>query len=205
MNSEAWDQRYRDGSADWPEGPAPGVDALTRSLPPGDALEMACGTGRNAIYLARGGWSVTAVDFAAAALDIARRRASTEKPKTGIEWLHRDLTRWKPSESSFDLVVITYLHIPWDSFLPVLGSAEAAVRPGGTLFVLGHDRSNVTEGTGKPKHIDVTYTAGELAAALERCSVMQAEVVKRSPDHGATANPEVLQIDCVVRAQRNLP
>jgi SAM-dependent methyltransferase len=204
MNSDAWEQRYRDGSADWPEGPAPGVDELTRSLPPGDALEMACGTGRNAIHLARAGWTVTAVDFATTALDIARRRASAEVPEADIEWVRRDLTRWSPPEASFDLVVITYLHIPWESFLSVLLSAETAVRPGGTLFVLGHDRSNVTEGTGKPKHVDVTYTAGDLAAVLEGCSILQADVVKRSPDHGGEERPGAAQIDCCVRAQRHL-
>lgn len=200
MNSDLWNQRYNDGHAEWSEDPSPGVAALTQSLVAGDALEMACGTGRNARYLAGTGWNVTAVDFASVALDIARTRESPDAPR--VAWLNRDLLRWTPPESAFDLVLMTYLQIPWDSFRSVLSSAETAVRPGGFLYVLGHDRTNITKGTGRPKHPDVTYTADDVATALTRCTVIRAETEKRTADHGSEGRPDAVQIDCAVYAQR---
>ena len=199
MNCDAWNQRYLEGRANWPEEPSSALVAIERELPPGTALDLACGTGRNSIHLARRGWAVTGVDFSDAALEVARERSKTER--LPIRWLHKDLLSWTPPASSFDLVLICYLHVPWSFFCTVLEAAERALRPKGTLFVLGHDRTNIEEGTGKPKHLDVTYTADEVAAALSRCTIIDARREKRVPDHGATDRTGVLQIDCVVQAQ----
>lgn len=202
MNSDAWNQRYSDGRADWPEGPVEALMEMERNLSPGTALDLACGTGRNAIFLARRGWTVTAVDFSDRALEVARRRAAEEN--VHVHWLLQDLERWTPPRAVWDLVLICYLHVPWPQFKLILQNAERALRPEGTLFVLGHDRANITEGTGKPKHDDVVYTAGDVASELRKSTVLYADREHRTPDHGATDRPDTLQIDCLVHARRRV-
>ncbi|TVR70953.1 MAG: class I SAM-dependent methyltransferase [Spirochaetaceae bacterium] len=196
--NEAWNQRYLEGRANWSAGPSRVVVETESALDTtgnGAALDLACGSGRNALYLARRGWAVTGVDFAEEALRIARERARREG--LAITWLQQNLERWIPGEDAFDFVLICYLHLPWPSFRAILEKAERAIRPGGTLLVLGHDRINITEGTGKPKYGNVAYTPEEVAGALERCTVVRAERDRYAPDHG---NSHADQIDCIVQA-----
>ncbi len=198
MNDQDWNQRYLDGRADWPPDPSQRLAEAVRHLTPGSALDLACGTGRNALHLARRGWSVTAIDFAEEALKIARERAHREE--LAIDWRREDLLAWTPPEAVYDLVLICYLHIPWDSYRQVLTKAEQALRSGGHLVILGHDLNNITEGTGKPKYTEVAYTADDIAGALTRCKVVQAYRDHRVPDHNAADRPGIFQIDCVVKA-----
>lgn len=200
---ESWNERYLQGRANWPGNPCRLIQetepTLYRDPELPRALDLACGSGRNAIFLAHRGWSVTGVDFSDQALQRAREREKEEG--VSVEWLLRDLEVWSPPERSFDLVLICYLHLPWPHFRAVLSKAERALRPGGNLLVTGHDRTNITEGNGKPKYEHVAYTPGEVAGALKRCVVIRAERDRYLPDHESSHGiPGAVQIDCVVHA-----
>src|SRR6478736_2315847 len=105
FTQEFWDDRYRTASESgrlWSGQPNAQLVAQTADLAPAEALEAGCGEGADAIWLARQGWTVTAVDAAAAGDEVARR----------ITWQREDLLSWVPEPERFDLVSAHYMHLP---------------------------------------------------------------------------------------------
>lgn len=198
MDAADWDERYAATELVWSKGPNQFVEAELADLEPGRAVDLAAGEGRNAIWLARRGWDVTAVDFSQVALDKGHRLAGD----AAINWVRADVTTWQGSAQ--DLVVIAYLQVPAPTRREALRNAFAALAPDGTLFVVGHDSTNLTEGTGGPQDASVLYTAEDVLADLagEDLEVLRAERVARvvtAPDgHGS----EGTAWDAVVRLRR---
>jgi SAM-dependent methyltransferase len=195
VRREDWDARYREAELVWSAEPNRFLVAEVEGLPPGRALDLACGEGRNAIWLARRGWDVVGVDFSAVALEKARRRAEHEG--VGLELVLADLLDYRPPYRSFDLVLVFYLHLPAPARRVVLDRAADALVPGGTLLLVGHDSLNLSEGTGGPSDPAVLYTPDEIAAELPGLVVEKAERVRRELD-GA----ERPAVDALVRAVR---
>jgi SAM-dependent methyltransferase len=180
-----WDERHAAGDFEG-QGPNPALMSVVLSLPAGRALELAAGSGTNAVWLARQGWRTTAVDWSHVGLDNGRARAAAAGVK--VEWLERNLFDWSPPARMYQLVVIVYLHLPPDERRPVYSRAAAAVAPGGRLVVVGHDRLNATEGEGGPPDPERLFTAreigSELLAADHELVIERAEVVRRVPPPG---------------------
>jgi SAM-dependent methyltransferase len=192
MDAESWDRRYAETDLVWSAEPNRFVAAELARLPPGRAVDLAAGEGRNALWLAGLGWRVTAVDFSAVALDKGRRIAQARG--LDVEWVHADLADYQPPAA--DLVLIAYLHVPPALWQSVLRRAAAAVAPGGTLLLVGHDSTNLTEGTGGPQDLERLWRVDEIVAELGDLVVRRAERVRR-PVAG-----ERDAIDAVVRAER---
>jgi len=192
-----WDERHSAGDFEG-RGPKPTLLVGVEGLRPGTALELAAGSGINAVWLAEQGWKTTAVDWSPVGLANGRTKAAAAGVE--IEWLERDLLGWSPPTRSFDLVVIVYLHLPPDERRPVYARAAAAVTPGGRMLVVGHDRLNATEGEGGPPDPSRLFTAdelgGELLAAEPDLVIERAEVVRRVPP------PRRAPIDCLLVLRR---
>jgi SAM-dependent methyltransferase len=175
-----WDTRHQAGDFEG-EGPNPTLVLGASGLPRGSALELAAGSGTNAVWLAGQGWRTTAVDWSPVGL--ANGRAKADAAAVSVKWLERNLFEWTPPGRSFDLVVIVYLHVPPDERRPIYARAAAAVAPGGRMLVVGHDRLNATEGEGGPPDPERLFTADEIAvdllAADPSLAVERAEVVRR--------------------------
>jgi SAM-dependent methyltransferase len=180
-----WDERHRSGDFEG-DGPNPTLVLGASGLRAGTALELAAGSGTNAVWLAGQGWHTTAVDWSPVGL--ANGRAKAADARVEVEWLEKDLFEWSPPAGSFDLVVIVYLHVPPIERGPVYAAAAAAVAPGGRLLIVGHDRLNATEGEGGPPDSVRLFTADEVAAELLAVDptlvVERAEVVRRVPPPG---------------------
>ena len=101
-----------------------------------------------------------------------------------IDWLQADLLEWSAPAGSFDLVCVCFLHLPPEERRSVYARAAAAVRPGGALLVVGHDRSNLIDGVGGPQDPDVLFTPDEIVADLSGFSVLRAEVIRRPTADG---------------------
>ena len=132
-----WDELYRSRPRVWSGRPNPQLVAEAAGLEPGTALDLGCGEGADALWLAEQGWTVTAVDVSAVALERAEQHAADSAAGNRITWLQRDLDAWAPEEQ-FDLVSAQFLHsteAPWQRPHRV---AADAVRPGGTLLIVGH-------------------------------------------------------------------
>jgi SAM-dependent methyltransferase len=195
VKRERWNERYADEELLWSAGPNRVLAAETADLDPGRALDLACGEGRNAIWLAQRGWRVTGVDFAEVALAKAARIAADREVE--VDFVHADLLAWTPPEESFELVFVLYLQLPADERRLVLGRAAAAVASGGTFLLVAHDLTNLTEGYGGPDNPDVLLTPADVADELPGLEIERAERILRDVE-GA----ERPAIDALVRARR---
>ncbi|GAB3209472.1 class I SAM-dependent methyltransferase [Marinactinospora endophytica] len=136
--AEYWDGRYGENARMWSGKPNAALVREVADLAPGSALDLGCGEGADAIWLAGRGWRVTATDISAVALERAADHAGSAGVADRIDWQRHDLEQTFP-EGTFDLVSSCFLHSPWD--MPrevILRRAAAAVAPGGTLLVVGH-------------------------------------------------------------------
>lgn len=135
---EFWDGRYGESDRIWSGNPNTVLVREATGLEPGTALDLGCGEGADAIWLAQRGWRVTAADISGVALDHAARHAAKAGVADRIDWQRHDLGTSFPA-GSFDLVSAHFLHSPGE--MPrekILRSAASAVAPGGVLLVVGH-------------------------------------------------------------------
>jgi len=199
VDQARWDERYSGTEWDPATRPNQFVAAELADLTPARALDLAAGEGRNTVWLAERGWSVTAVDFSRVGLDKGRRLAGARGVEDRVDWVVADLDDYQPAAAAFDLVLIAYFQVGAELLAKVVARAAAALAPGGTLFVIGHDLTNLADGTGGPQYPEVLYTPEAITAELPGLRVLRAERVRRTvekDDGPATA------IDTLVRAQR---
>ena len=183
MDARAWDERYAAAELVWSATPNQFVAAELAELTPGRALDLAAGEGRNALWLADRGWQVTAVDFSLVALD--KGRALQERHERGrdlhVDWVHADALTFEGGPVPFDLALLAYLQLAADERLTAVRRAFGSLRVGGTFFLVAHDSTNLTEGTGGPQDPSVLFTAEDVLADLdgERFEVERADRVPR--------------------------
>ena len=133
-----WEDHYHRRERVWSGRPNPVLVDVVGSLRPGTALDLGCGEGGDAIWLARQGWRVRAVDVSATALDRVAAEAATAGVVGRIDFQRHDLARTFPS-GAFDLVSAQYLHSPIEfPRVRVLQEAARAVTPGGLLLIVEH-------------------------------------------------------------------
>jgi SAM-dependent methyltransferase len=191
-----WEERYR-GGRQWSGRPNQLLVEQVEPLAPGSALDLGCGEGGDAIWLAGQGWAVTAVDIATAALELGAEHAAEQGVAERITWEQHDLDESFP-EGTFDVVSACYLHSPVAlAREQVLRRAAAAVAPGGHLVVVGH-AGPPTWSTPDHQHHDATFpTTDDVLAALDlpeaEWSVVRQEVANkpsRSPEGVEGTRPD---------------
>jgi ubiquinone/menaquinone biosynthesis C-methylase UbiE len=179
MRAAEWDERYAE-RRQWSAGPNALVAELLADLPPGDAVDLASGEGRHALWLAERGWRVTAVDFSAVGLERGREQAGGDR----VTWVQSDVLDWTAPEASTDLVLVAYLHLPEPETAALLRRAVGWLRPGGRLLVLGHDVDNVAHGVGGPQEPAILHSVERLAPVAELLEVDRLEQVQRGTPEG---------------------
>ena len=200
MDRQQWDERYTGAEFEWSMHPNQFVAAELAALPPGRALDLAAGEGRNSVWLAERGWSVTAVDFSRVGLDKGRALGAARGVADGrVDWVVADLREYSPARAAFELVLIAYLQVDTALRERVLAGAAAALTPGGTLLVVGHDLTNLTEGVGGPQSPEVLYTPDAITAGLPGLRIVRAERVRRTVERD---DGQATAIDTLVRAER---
>ena len=194
---EDWNARYAQKELLWTAQPNRLFAAEVEGIEPGRALDVACGEGRNAVWLAELGWQVTGIDFS----DVALGKAAELARARGVEvkWVAADVLVHEPAPGAFDLVAVLYLQLPHDELALALRRAVRAVAPGGALIVLGHDTRNLTDGYGGPRDPSVLFTPADVVASLDDLMVERAETVERTVtlDDG-----DAVALDAFVRAAR---
>jgi SAM-dependent methyltransferase len=198
VDREEWNERYGTDELVWRAEPNQFLVEEVERLTPGRALDLACGEGRNAVWLASQGWRVVGMDFSSAGLAKGRRMAD----ERGVEvtWVEADAVSWIPPRSGFDLVVLMYLQLPYDQRRAALGHAAAALAPRGVLLVVGHDATNPTEGFGGPQDPAVLCSAEDIVGDLDGLRIERAERVERQVD---TPSGAAVALDALVRAVRD--
>ena len=165
-SQEFWEGRYRtaaaEGSSLWGREPNGWVAEQAAALTPGHAVDLGAGEGRNAFWLAERDWSVEAVDFSAVAVaGMAEEAALRRLPVTAST---ADVTAWS-AEQPADLAVLCYLQLPPEALAAAIGAAARALRPGGVLLGIWHDRLDVERGMGGTMSPAIRTTPEQTAAA----------------------------------------
>jgi SAM-dependent methyltransferase len=179
MDIQRWDERYKSGSRpqeDLEAPPTPLVVRIAKALPAGNALDLACGAGRNALWLAGNGWRVTAVDGSATAIEILRTRAR----ERGLDVISRvadlETGEYKIEPGSWDLIVVAYY-----LQLDLIESAKAGLRRGGVIIVIVHVTAQGEEPT---KH---RLRPGELIRCFEGWEILHS--FEGQPEDAAHRRP----------------
>ncbi|MFF2085462.1 class I SAM-dependent methyltransferase [Nocardia sp. NPDC058176] len=220
MDSAEWDARYARSELVWGAPPnstvveyvygldkrvarlAAETDATPPPLP--RALDLACGEGRHALWLATHGWQVQAVDFSQVGIDKGRTVAArlSRSVRSRVDWRCADITELAAAEVTgpFELILMVFVHLPADQRRPLLRQLAGMLSPGGMLLVLGHDTSNVTDGYGGPQDTDILFTPEDIRADLD-----DQGLTIRVADHvfRPTEGPDA--IDALVIAERPTP
>jgi SAM-dependent methyltransferase len=141
MDAQFWDEMY--GRRDQVFSGAPNGVLVTEvtDLPPGQALDVGCGEGADALWLARHGWLVTAVDISRTALQRAALTGADVADR--VSWTRADLTTVPPPAGAFDLVSVQYFPLPHEPAHTALRGLLAAVASGGTLLIASHDPADL--------------------------------------------------------------
>jgi SAM-dependent methyltransferase len=201
VDSRRWDERYAGTEFEWTTQPNQCVTAELAELPPGRALDLAAGEGRNSVWLAERGWRVTAVDFSRVGLTKGRKLATARGVgEARIEWIVADLCDYEPDQGAFDLVLATYFQVGAELRAAVLARASAALAPGGRLLVVGYDLTNLTEGLGGPQYPEVLYTLESITAEVGGLRVLRADRVHRTVERDGVSGTA---IDALVLAVRD--
>jgi 2-polyprenyl-3-methyl-5-hydroxy-6-metoxy-1,4-benzoquinol methylase len=195
---ERWSQALRErGDRVAQRPPNAHLTAEVGDLRSGRALDAGCGHGSDTLWLAAGGWQVTAVDFAATALAYARSTAEAMGPEVAerIDWVEADLATWTPRRDEYDLVVCLYVHVA-GSVEEMVQRMATGVAPGGTLFLTGHRAIDPATGgaTAAAGQVQVSVEAALAALDANRWELVVA--IDRPRPMAGTG------VDAVIRARR---
>jgi 2-polyprenyl-3-methyl-5-hydroxy-6-metoxy-1,4-benzoquinol methylase len=196
VDSRDWDRKHAAAGRLYGAEPNRFLVAEVAALPPGRALDLACGGGRNAVWLAEHGWRVTGIDYSEVALEHAGELAAERGVE--LELIRADVLEHVPAAGAYDLVVVLYLQLPAAARRTALARAAAAIAPGGTMLVVAHHSDNLAEGWGGPKDAAVLYAEAEVAEDIAGLTIEKAEHVLRPV---STDDGEVQAIDTLVRAR----
>jgi SAM-dependent methyltransferase len=203
FDEDFWNERYRSSPRVWSGNPNPQLVAEIAGLAPGRALDVGCGEGADAIWLARRGWHVVATDIAGVALERGAEHARDSDPAAAarIEWRQADLLKRPPEPDSFDLTSAQFMHLPPAPRTRLFTALAASVRPGGTLLVVGHHPSDLATGVQRPRLPELFYAADEVGGLLDDSWTIVVSEARPRP----ARTPEGVEVtihDAVLRATR---
>ncbi len=196
-SEEAWDQRYRDSAQRFSGNPNAALVAEVSGITPGTAIDVGAGEGADAVWLAARGWRTTAADLS----DVALRRAVNAATAAGVEiaTLHLDAVR-EEIPGRYDLVTASFVHVPGDARRALFHRLAAAVGPGGTLLVVGHDLADLQTSMQRQHLAEAGWSADHVAATLDDGWVIDTCESRRRRDHHH--GQDVVTHDAVLRAHR---
>ena len=169
FTQEFWDHRYRERARIWSGNPNRQLVAIAGDLPPGRALDVGCGEGADAAWLASRGWTVLGVDVSEVALDRAREHTAELEPAVAarLEWQQVDLLATPELPADLDLVSVQFMHLPEPEHSRIMRDLAALVGTGGSLLIVAHDPSDLHSGVGRPHQQNLFHTSEQIAGLLD--------------------------------------
>ncbi|MEO3811891.1 class I SAM-dependent methyltransferase [Sphaerisporangium sp. B11E5] len=170
FDKDFWERHWLQGRAGGPGSmggnpPNPYLARETDGLAPGTALDVGCGGGAEAIWLASRNWHVTAADISSEALALAAGRAAASGTAERLRWVEADLSVWNP-DAGFDLVMTHYAH-PAMPQMEFYDRIAGWVAPGGTLLIVGHLHTPGSTGHGHHPPAEASATSAAVTARLD--------------------------------------
>lgn len=182
----SWDERFRDGEYPTDPDPSPVLEAYVDETADGRALDVACGTGRNAVYLAEQGYEVDALDQSIEGLRITESNAEERGVDDRINLIQADATQFEYPEARYDVVTISFFRV-----LDRLSDIKRALRPDGLVFYQHHLRSEPPATVG-PSTDRYRFGANELLRACLDLTVLYYEESTERRDGELSATVELV-------------
>ena len=197
-----WDERWREKIANGPthhggHDPDPLLVELIEGLEGAQAgrrvLELGCGLGANAIWLAKRGWEVSANDLSPVALEEAAKRAREAQVEVNFVAGDSATTSFEPD---YDLVALFYLHLPTQARAQLLANARSALAPGAKLLFVGHDATDERFAARLKAHgtdpEEMLTTAEDICRDLAGLTIERAEAIASDPHCSGEKGPVTL-------------
>lgn len=175
---EAWNERYATRGMVWGTEPNRFLADYATGLTPRRVLDLGCGQGRNAVWLAGQGHRVTGIDLSPVAIEQARRLAADHAVEVLFETANV-VEDWTPPPGTFDLAVLSYLQLAPDDRRVAHAKATEALAPGGTVWLIAHHSDNITEGVAGPQYPEVLFDERALADDFSDLRLLKNEKVFR--------------------------
>lgn len=191
-----WDERFRAGEYPTDPDPSPVLEQYVETLPDGRALDIATGTGRNAVFLARQGYRVDAIDQSRAGLEIARENADAYSVAERTNWIQADVPSFAFPEGTYDVITISFYRA-----MDRLADIKDALATGGVLFVEHHLRTSDPVDVGPPDN-RYRFGANELLHACLDLTVLYFDATtEQLADVGTTATTKIIARNTTGREQ----
>jgi SAM-dependent methyltransferase len=195
---DTWDQRYTSAERVWSGQPNGALVTETAGLPPGRVLDVGCGEGADAVWLAEHGWDVTALDVSGVALERAARHA--EQAQVRVRWVHAGLVEAALPAGTFDLVSAQYPALLRTDARDAEAALLAAVAPGGTLLVVHHQIVDAEHFKANGCDPDDYVSPADVAALLDDSWRIETDEIR--PRHVTGGAGSHHTHDVVLRARR---
>jgi len=175
-----WDERYSEAGQLWGLEPNRFLVEVAEDLPRGSVLDLGCGQGRNSVWLASRGFEVTGLDLSPVAVEQGARFA--EDVGVDVEFASADITTWRPEGRTWDVVLLSYIHLPEAGRMKVHATAVESLAPGGRVIVIAHHLDNLEHGVGGPPYPELLLTEDLLREDFADLEIDRCESVLRPVD-----------------------
>jgi 2-polyprenyl-3-methyl-5-hydroxy-6-metoxy-1,4-benzoquinol methylase len=177
-----WNERYQQDIYQYGINPNDFMAEQIKQIPTGRILFPGAGEGRDAVFAAKLGWEVHAFDLSEQGQSKALKLASQEK--TRIHFKVADASLVKFPLASFEVIALTYFHLPIETRLPFYANCISWLKPGGKILVEGFSKKQLGLNSGGPKNIDWLFSAKELETEFPGVKIILNEEKQRILDEG---------------------
>jgi SAM-dependent methyltransferase len=195
-----WNERYSAPGFLFGTEPAASLEEQRRYFPPGGAtaLAVADGEGRNSIFLAECGLTVTAMDSSEVAVEKARGLAAARG--VAVDFRLADIGAWEWTPETFDMVVAIFIQFaPPADRARIFAGMKRTLKPGGVLLLHGYRAEQVDYGTGGPPHREHMYTEALLREAFGEMVILRLAAYDQVIEEGTGHSGMSALIDLVAR------
>ncbi|MFN3872742.1 MAG: class I SAM-dependent methyltransferase [Ignavibacterium sp.] len=169
MSKDFWNSRYSEKEFIYGTQPNKFLEHQLKNLKPGKALFLAEGEGRNAVYAAKLGWLVDAVDFSSSAKVKALKLAEMNNVKINYDVC--DLNDYNFKENYYDLVVMIFVHLPFDLRKKVFDNSRKALKQNGKLIFEAFSKEQIKNTSGGPRSEDLLYSEKEILDLVKKLKI----------------------------------
>ena len=182
MTNEFWDKRYSEENFAYGTEPNSYFKQNIDELKPGKLLLPGEGQGRNAVYAAKSGWKVTAIDLSLAAKQRALKFA--EENNVVIEYYVSPLEKYNFPENEYDAAALVFTHFPTETRNKIHGSIIKSLKPGGILIIEAFSKKQIDNTSGGPKVLPMLYTIDGLLSDFKGTEILESYETQTNLDEG---------------------
>ena len=167
---ENWDKKFSSDEFVYGITPNEFLKSEIEKLPAGKLISFGEGEGRNAVFAAKLGWEVDAVDFSISGKTKAEQLALQNN--VSINYIVDDVLNFQPKKNHYDLAALIFLHVPDESKIKLFENIVGCLKPGGKVILEVFEKSQLKYSSGGPKYLDLLYSLEDIATGFVELSFL---------------------------------